>query len=66
MRTTDPHDPAFPSLYEKCLTKREWFAGMAMQGILAQQEVKGTAADLAISACVSADALIVELNKPSK
>lgn len=67
---TNPNDPAFPCAsslslpdYVPGLTKREYFAAMAMQGILAQQPVEGDPDDLARSAGICADALIAELSK---
>lgn len=49
------------------LTKREWFAGMAMQGIFASDEVHTLLpADAARFAVICADALIDELEKMEK
>jgi hypothetical protein len=45
------------------LTKREYFAAMAMQGLLARQST-GSTKDYADIAVNQADALITELNKP--
>jgi len=45
------------------LIKREYFAAMAMQGLLANQILKET--KIAEAAVLYADALISELNKPT-
>lgn len=46
------------------LTKREYFAGLAMQGLLSEQEYhKWTRTEYATEAVACADALIAELNK---
>ena len=57
--------PAFP---ESCnnqiiqgMSLREWFAGMALQGLLACSDVQGSANDLAKGAVAYADALLDEL-----
>lgn len=66
---TDPNDRAFPFDYvqpEKAwgLTKREYFAAMAMQGLLSEQEYhKWIRTEYATEAVACADALIAELNK---
>jgi hypothetical protein len=61
-------EPAFPcaainmhgnSIYQEGLTKREFFAGMAMQGLLS----KGSTRAVALTAVDLADALIAELEK---
>jgi len=46
----------------KGLTKREYFAAMALQGLLARQS-KGSVFEFADVAVCQADALIAELNK---
>ena len=71
---SDANKPAFPSQHddrshilshEEGLTKREYFAAMAMQGILAHPEhSKFTAAAIADDAIRQADALLAELEKP--
>jgi hypothetical protein len=48
---------------ENDLTKRELFAAMAMQGILACDEIEGDAKTVARYSLQMADALIEELNK---
>jgi len=45
------------------LTKREHFAGLAMQGILAHSFGRGDADELAIQSIKCADALLKELAK---
>ncbi len=72
-KTTFPDDSAYPSweFTQRGLTKREYFASMAMQGMLAHP---GTIADMpqkhpdtvAKAAVIYADALIEELNKEEK
>jgi hypothetical protein len=55
--------------YESGLTKREYFAAMAMQGVLSSPTVlingqlKRTTKDIASAAVIMADDLINELNK---
>ena len=63
--------PAFPTLgplFATGLTKRELFAAMAMQGILAnpcrQTSTSETYAEAAIDGVRYADALLAELAKP--
>lgn len=47
------------------LTKREYFAAMAMQGLMADGgRIDDTAEGYAVRARAMADALIAELNKP--
>ena len=54
---------AFASDYSTGLTKRELFAAMAMQGLLADQSIDGTASRYAGFAVKCADALIEALNE---
>ena len=59
--------PAFPipgPLFATGLTKRELFAAMAMQGILAGRERWISFEKLAHMAVTCADALLAELAKP--
>jgi ABC-type taurine transport system substrate-binding protein len=76
MTMTNPNDPAHPQhgwssdpkTVERMsklagLTKREYFAAMAMNGLLASQFKYEELADYATKARVAADALIAELNK---
>jgi hypothetical protein len=64
---TNPNDPAYPSHNKHHgLTKREYFAAMAMQGLLAQESEAwgfGDKEKLATEAVAQADALIAALNK---
>ncbi len=50
------------TIVHKGLTKREYFAAMAIQGLLARQ-TKGSISEYADLAVCQADALISELNK---
>jgi hypothetical protein len=72
--TTNPNDPAFGHPYlsaetgeftytEPGLTKREYFAAAALQGMLGDHERNGTFADYARDALKFADALVEELSK---
>jgi hypothetical protein len=76
---TNPNDPAFSQglknfdavdsvSYHAGLSKREYFAAMAMQGLsAAMQPLKQIECDLVSEYCVQmADALIAELNKEPK
>lgn len=73
---TDPNDPAYPPTYETMgkgdyinalgLTKREYFAAMAMQGMIASETETLRFAmreKLASESVAMADALIAELSK---
>lgn len=61
---TDGNDPVYPSTaaWSSALTKRELFAAMAMQGLLASP-VEATVQSFAEASVKTADALIAELNK---
>ena len=72
---TRPNSSAFPyldiegepkegelSVAEAGLTKRELFAAMALQGMLANPAIDGNEKDIALDAIEYADALIEELN----
>lgn len=62
---TDPNESAFCNGYEDPgLTKREHFAGLAMQGLVAGDDGTSTAECFASDAVKIADYLIAELNKP--
>jgi hypothetical protein len=68
---TDPDDSAFPDEAGSCgLSKREYFAAMAMQGFLslcASDKTKYLEPSmLSHDAIALADALIAELNKEAK
>jgi hypothetical protein len=59
---------AFPRMFgndapQDGLTKREYFAAMAMQGLLACPNNVNMAQDIAKGAVIMADQLIIELNK---
>lgn len=61
---TDGDDDAFPSEYESGLSKREYFAAMALQGICAADTGnRESSPKLAEWALAAADALIAALNK---
>ena len=71
--STKPNDNAFPFGYamgvEDGLTKREYIAAMAMQGMLANSELTNETFKERLVAAWSvdcADALIDELNKEEK
>jgi len=69
----NPSDPAFPVTYEDGmaekftvgLTKREYFAAIAMKGILSSHAMilPENRDKLAETACLYADAMIIELSK---
>ncbi len=61
--TMNGQSTAFPTDIDDGLTKREWFAGMAMQGLIACEivMVSGDATELAKFAVEHADALIKKL-----
>lgn len=59
---------AFPRMFgndapQDGLTKREYFAAVAMQGLLACPNNVNMAQDIAKGAVIVADQLIIELNK---
>ena len=61
---TNPHAPVFPTEFDgRCITKRELFAAMAMQGMLSNSNVDVSDEVCAKSAVELADALIAELAK---
>lgn len=65
---TKPDDGAFPPAHDPKshpfgLTKREYFAALAMQGLLADENNLSTIQSAAAYAVKFADALIAELNK---
>jgi vacuolar-type H+-ATPase catalytic subunit A/Vma1 len=67
---TNPNDSAFPvdsgeMGMTEGLTKREYFAAMAMQGILSSSADRGTSA-VAKNAVEFADALMEKLNQPKQ
>lgn len=74
----NPNDPAYPinipeghtlvnGIPGNGLTKREYFAGLAMQGLCAYNGSSGSNAgpgNIAVRSLEIADALLAELNKP--
>lgn len=48
------------------ITLREWFAGLAMQGLSANTDMQGALKTVAMMAVQQADALIAELNRPKE
>lgn len=70
---TNPNDPAGIGINRnewgvasEGLTKREYFASMALQGLLSGRNADVSAETLAKQSIMAADALIDELNKTSK
>ena len=65
---TNPNDCAFPADYrtqsDGGLTKREYFAAMAMQGIITSPQTAATWEKIVEVSIKVADLLIEELNKP--
>jgi hypothetical protein len=67
------NDPVYPIFEEwignvfsyEGLTKREYFAAMAMQGIISNPNFNNNIQDCAKSSSIAADALIKELEKKS-
>lgn len=64
----NPHDGTTAAASETRggLTKREYFAGLAMQGLVANDNRFGQYADFANESIAYADALIEALNKGEK
>lgn len=65
MNQTKPNHPAFPTtsnLEDWGMTKREFFAAVALQGLLACPSVDGTMEEIAAEAVEAADELIKILN----
>jgi len=68
---TNPNDPAMAGneydhgQFNPGLTKREYFAAMAMQGIIAKPATLTTNEKFAAAAVSMADALIAALNETS-
>ncbi|NJO73319.1 MAG: hypothetical protein HC833_05840 [Leptolyngbyaceae cyanobacterium RM1_406_9] len=73
LERTDSHDPAFPLFCQHIepssvafygLTKREYFAAMAMQGLIAADtDFEKTALEVSRWAVSQADSLIERLNE---
>lgn len=62
-KSTEPHKPAFPAnIHDAGLTKREYFAAMAMQGILARTGEGWCCEGAPAFAIDCADELIRQLN----
>jgi len=65
--TKDTTGPAFPGPYSNVenqgLTKREWFAGLALQALLTKENTIGTEREYACIAYRAADAMIEEGKK---
>ena len=64
---TNPNDrinpiPDYKDIYKEGLTKREYFAAMAMQGMLAQGKNNHYTVQLAEDAVIIANALVEALN----
>lgn len=63
----DPNDMAFPASRSTSiqlgLTKREYFAALAMQGIIGDHLPEENYQGMAVNAVLAADALIAELSK---
>lgn len=67
---TNPHDPLAPtatvhSVAQGGLTKREYFAALAMQGYCANPSLNADIETQAYWATEAADKLIDEINKPT-
>jgi len=65
---TAPSVNAFPRMFgndapQDGLTKREYFAAMALQGLLAYPNNVNVTQDIVKGAVIMADQLIIELNK---
>ena len=64
---TKANEPAFPNIHTpslKGLTKREYFAAMSLQGIIANKDGLDIKIERIVESSVdTADALIEELNK---
>jgi hypothetical protein len=71
---TYPNDAAFSTLYNKGLTKREYFAALAMQGMLANSYGDGynmplsraSSDEIAVMSAFQADSLIKALNETAQ
>lgn len=60
----DPTDPSKGTVWSAGLTKREWFAGLAMQALAtADTHFAMTEADIAGHSVAQADALLAELER---
>lgn len=65
---TNPNEPinlfdAYRDYLTTGLTKREYFAAMALQGLITRYGVRDSQEEQAIQSVIMADALIKELNK---
>lgn len=61
--STNKDSPAFPGQTASGLTKREYFAALALQGLAADSNITTTPEYISARAVRFADALIAELNK---
>lgn len=59
---TAANEPAFPTLGGSVLTKREWFAGMALQGMLGNSDFRGIEDIAAQQAAYLAAAMLATLS----
>lgn len=59
---TDPNDNAFPDERFSGLTKREYFAAMALQGLLSNPQLDKTIAEICSLAVQTSDSLIRTLD----
>lgn len=67
MQPTIPNSSAFPQQGADGLTKREYFAAMAMQGFISNSFIgKFSPAEIVKLSVETADALIAQLNKATK
>ena len=60
-KTTEPASPPIPEAHD--LSKREWYAGLILQGLLANSTGKFTLEGAPEVAVKLADALLVQLEK---
>mgnify|MGYP000678153413 CR=1 FL=1 len=63
MKINNSEESAFPNKWGNGLTRREYFAAMAMQGLMANSSRASIFKNLALDATRAADALLEELEK---